>query len=72
MDPAAFRAISLVRIGFSIPAVAYIVVPTEQGSLFEDIVDLANEDVSTLCSAIRRPGGMVNSAAVNPTIRNPR
>ena len=54
MDPAAFRAISLVRIGFSIPAAAYIVAPTGQGILFEDLVDLANEDVSTLCINSRR------------------
>jgi hypothetical protein len=58
MDPAAFRA-SLVRIGFSIPASAYIVSPQGQGILFDDLVDLANEDISTLCSALRRPGGMI-------------
>ena len=68
MDPAAFRA-SLVRIGISIPAAAYIVAPAGQGILFEDLVDLANENVSTLCSAIHHPGGMVNNAAGNPTIQ---
>jgi hypothetical protein len=68
-DPAAFRA-SLVRIGFSVPAAAYIVSPNGQGVLFADLVDLADEDISTLCSALRRPGGMVNDAN-NVLIRNP-
>jgi hypothetical protein len=69
MDPAAFRA-SLVRIGFSIPAAAYIVAPAGQGILFTDLVDLADEDISTLCSALRRPGGMIPDAN-NVLIRNP-
>jgi hypothetical protein len=59
MDPAAFRA-SLVHIGFSIPASAYIVLPDGQGILFTDLVDLADVDITTLCSALRRPGGMIN------------
>jgi hypothetical protein len=73
MDPAAFRA-SLVRIGFSIPASAYIVAPDGQGILFTDLVDLADADITTLCSALRRPGGMINDpngAALAPQIRNP-
>ena len=45
MDPAAFRT-SLTRIGFSIPAAAYIVAPAGQGILFEDLVNLANEDIT--------------------------
>ena len=69
MDPAAFRT-SLTRICFSIPAVAYIVAPAGQGILFEDLLDLANEDITTLCSALCRPGGMINDAAGN-SIRNP-
>jgi hypothetical protein len=28
--------------------------------LFPDLVDLAEEDISTLCSAIRHPGGLIN------------
>jgi hypothetical protein len=74
MDPAAFRA-SLVRIGFSIPAAAYIVAPTGQGILFTDLVDLTNEDVFTLCSALHCPArGMINdpnAGAGAPQIRNP-
>ena len=60
-DPAAFRA-SLVRIGFTIPAAAYIVSANGQNILFADLVDLADEDISTLCLALRRPGGMINDA----------
>ena len=70
MDHAAFRA-SLVRIGFSSPASVYIVALAGQGILFEDLVDLlADEDVSTLCSALHRPVSIINDAAGNP-IRNP-
>ena len=69
MDPAAFR-ISLARIGFSIPEAAYIVAPAGQGILFEDLVDLANEDITTLCSVLRRPGGMILNAA-GDAIRQP-
>ena len=69
MDPAAFRT-SLTRIGFSVPAAAYIVAPAGQGILFEDLVDLANEDITTLCSALRRPGGTILNPA-NEVIQNP-
>jgi hypothetical protein len=48
MDPAACFCASLVRIRLSVPAAAYIVAPTGQGILFADLVDLADEDVSTL------------------------
>jgi hypothetical protein len=73
MDPAAFRT-SLVRIGFSVPASAYIVSPDGQGIIFADLVDLADADITTLCSALRRPGGMINNPsgyAQAPQIRNP-
>ena len=69
MDPVTFHT-SLVRIGFSIPAAAYLVAPAGQEILFEDLVNLANEDISTLCSASYRPGDMINDAAGN-RIRNP-
>ena len=65
MDPAAFRA-SLVRIGFSVPASVYIVSPVGLGILFEDLVDLAKEDIITLCSVLRRLGGMINDANGDP------
>lgn len=70
---AAFRA-SLVRIGFSVRAAAYINADTGQGILFTDLVDLAEEDIATLCSAIRRPGGLINDPNGLPgaaQIRNP-
>ena len=38
--------------------------------MFEDLVDLANEGITTLCSVLRRPGGMINDAVGN-AIRNP-
>ena len=47
MDPATFCT-SLTHIGFSVPTAAYIVAPAGQGILFEDLVDLANEDITTL------------------------
>ena len=47
MDLAAFCT-SLTHIGFSVPTAAYIVAPAGQGILFEDLVDLANEDITTL------------------------
>jgi hypothetical protein len=68
-DPAAFQA-SLVHVGVSVPAAAYIVLPHGQGVLSADLVDLADEDISTLCSALCCPGEMVNDAN-NVLIRNP-
>ena len=76
---AAFRS-ALVRIGFSVPTAAYINSDAGQGILFPDLVDLADEDVSTLCSAIRQPGGLINdpnppagaaAQMLAPQIRNP-
>ena len=70
---AAFRT-SLTRIGFSVAAAAYITADTGQGIEFADLVDLADEDISTLCSAIRRPGGLIDdpvAGAGAPQIRNP-
>jgi hypothetical protein len=63
MDPAAFQA-SLVCIGFSVLASAFIVFPAGKGVLFTDLANLANEDIATLCSALRpRPGGMIPDPA---------
>ena len=71
---AAFRS-ALVRLGFTVPAAAYINAAAGQGILFPDLVDLADEDISTLCSAIRRPKGLINNpnppARVAAQIRNP-
>jgi hypothetical protein len=104
MDPAAFCA-SLVRIGFSVSAAAYIValilgkafcsltLSTSPIKMFlhfvllfvspeawlmipmvVHLVDLADEDVSSICAALRCPGGMINDpngCTGAPQIRNP-
>jgi hypothetical protein len=68
-DSAIFRA-SLVCIGRSVPASAHIVLPAGQGILFADLVDLANEDITTLCLALRCPCGMIPGTA-GVLIRSP-
>jgi hypothetical protein len=71
MDPAAFRP-GLGRIGFTVAAANHIVSATGQAIAFEDLVDLADDDVTTLCSALRRPGGtIIGPAPGNVQIRNP-
>jgi hypothetical protein len=71
MDPAAFRT-GLGRIGFSVAASNCIVSAAGQAIAFEDLVDLAEDDITTLCSALRRPGGTIAGPAPgNVEIRNP-
>jgi hypothetical protein len=63
VDPAAFQQASLVHVGFSVPASACVVLPAGQGVLFADLVDLGNEDITTLCLALHCPGGMIPDPA---------
>jgi hypothetical protein len=53
MDPAVFRA-SLVRVGFQSSFSILHVSPDGQGILFADLDPMTH----SLCSALRRPGGM--------------
>jgi hypothetical protein len=43
---------------------------TRQGILFPDLVDVAEEDIATFCSAIRGRGGLINDP--NGVVAHPR
>ena len=58
---------ALINIGFSNAAANYI--RTDQGIQLEDLLDLEDDDIATICQTVRKPGGEITRS--NRCIANP-